>query len=342
MASSSTAGGTSIAANVACSALAPAIAAIATNPADVAKTRLNMERELQPAGAPQRYSGMLDCISKLWRAEGLAGVQRGLGFAIVREASKNSFRIGLYEPLAAVLDADRARAEGGPAPMRTRVLAGAITGGFAALICNPLDLCKALIQLSPDSPIFRPAGAAGSAAAAAPAPAQKPMQQAAGALRRLVGAHGVAALWMRGVVPNVYRSALATCTALPANARLKELCAERFPSLAPVTRDASCALAASVVVTLIINPMDLVRTRLFAQPDSGRAASGGATPGRLYNGALHCIWRVASVEGPLAFWKGATAAFWRVGPHQTLTFVLLGQLRRVEARWSAERRARGS
>ena len=89
---------------VAYSALAPAISCVLTNPMDVAKTRLNMDRELRPPGAPRAFAGIVDCIRQAWAAEGLAGVQRGLGFAVVREASKNAFRLGLYDPLEAALD----------------------------------------------------------------------------------------------------------------------------------------------------------------------------------------------------------------------------------------------
>ena len=84
------------------SAVAPAIAAFFTNPADVAKTRLNMARELQaPTSTAQ---GVIGCLRTIYRLEGLAGLQRGLGLVCIREASKNSFRIGLYEPLVRKLE----------------------------------------------------------------------------------------------------------------------------------------------------------------------------------------------------------------------------------------------
>ena len=73
-----------VAINLGISALGPAAAAIFSNPADVAKTRLNMDRELQSAGKPPRYTGTFDCIRRVWASEGMAGVQRGLSFAMVR------------------------------------------------------------------------------------------------------------------------------------------------------------------------------------------------------------------------------------------------------------------
>jgi hypothetical protein len=52
-----------------------------------------------------------------------------------------------------------------------------------------------------------------------------------------------------------------------------------------------------------------------------------------YRSVAHCAQRVWMTEGPLAFWKGSSAAFLRIGPHQTLTFVFIGLLRRLEASW---------
>ena len=133
---------------IACSAAAPAMACMITNPADVCKTRLNMDRELTLDRARQQYRGVVDCFRQTWRAEGVRGVQRGLLFALVRESSKNTFRIGFYEPVADALDAKRKREGGkGGAPMSTRLLAGGMTGSFSALVCNPLDLLKTRMQL---------------------------------------------------------------------------------------------------------------------------------------------------------------------------------------------------
>ena len=225
-----------ILAGMACGGLAPAMAAFVTNPADVAKTRLNMSRELQRG----RVSSVVQCWRAIVAAEGFAGLQRGLGFVLVREASKNAFRLGLYEPLVSALDSavrpaaarnDPVRGATPPA-MTSRVAAGAISGGLAAFLCNPLDLLKTRIQLDP----ARGAG-------------RTPRE----ALQQLLAAEGVAGLWRRGVLANVARSATATSLGLPVNYRLKEAVnanAAQLPLLAarPAVRDAACALAAAVVV----------------------------------------------------------------------------------------------
>ena len=94
----------SLALSVGSGALAPALAAVVTNPADVAKTRLNMMLELQ---AGRVSTSVVECLRGIHATEGVAGLQRGLGFVLVREASKNAFRLGLFEPTVALLHPDR-------------------------------------------------------------------------------------------------------------------------------------------------------------------------------------------------------------------------------------------
>ena len=295
----------SIGLSIATSAIAPATAAIFTNPADVAKTRLNMARELQPPGATS--IGVLETLKSIWHMEGISGLQRGLGFVLIRESTKNAFRIGLFEPIVGMLE----RGNEGPPAMASRVATGFITGGLSSFICNPLDLLKTRLQLDPS----RGAGATATAA-----------------FQQLVATEGVLGLWRRGVFANVARSSVATSLGLPVNYQLKDVAnRSQIPLFDrwPMLRDATCALAASAVVVIAINPVDLVRTRLFSQPAEDGAA--GRTKVK-YRGVLDCCARVAATEGVQGFFKGTVASFLRVGPHQMLTFVLIGSMQRLATR----------
>lgn len=46
-----------------------------SNPAEVAKTRLQLDAEL---GKGKVYSGVMDVFTRTWKLEGIRGVQRGL------------------------------------------------------------------------------------------------------------------------------------------------------------------------------------------------------------------------------------------------------------------------
>lgn len=53
-----------------------------SNPAEVAKTRLQLQGELAKDGGVKVYKNALDVFSKTWRNEGIRGMQRGLGAAV--------------------------------------------------------------------------------------------------------------------------------------------------------------------------------------------------------------------------------------------------------------------
>ena len=94
--------------------------------------------------------------------------------------------------------------------------------------------------------------------------------------------------------------------------------------MAPGTvSDGFCALGAGAANVAVINPVDVLRTRLYSQP------LDAAGKGVLYDGALDAASKILRIEGAGAFYKGATAHFLRVGPHTMLTFVFIGLIRRA-------------
>ena len=80
---------------------------------------------------------------KTWRFEGMAGLQRGLTPALLRESTKNVFRLGLFDPILTLIH-DR---QTYPAiPIWKRFTAGALSGAVGALSCNPFELVKTRLQ----------------------------------------------------------------------------------------------------------------------------------------------------------------------------------------------------
>lgn len=60
-----------------------------SNPAEVAKTRLQLQGELAKDGGVRVYNNALDVFAKTWRNEGIRGMQRGLGPAVSRALIRN-------------------------------------------------------------------------------------------------------------------------------------------------------------------------------------------------------------------------------------------------------------
>ena len=182
-------------------------------------------------------------------------------------------------------------------------MAGVASGAISALICNPLDLLKTRLQLSGSH-------ARGSAASSS----------AAALCAAIVREEGLRGLW-RGTGVSMVRSGTGTSAMMPTNSRLKEFAARWMPP--GTVSDAFCALAAGAATVAVINPIDVVRTRLYSQP------LDAAGHGTLYSGALDAARKIVTIEGAPAFYKGASAHFLRVGPHTMLTFVFIGLLRRA-------------
>ena len=55
-----------------------------SNPAEVAKTRLQLQGELAKEGGKKVYKHVLDVFAKTWKNEGIRGIQRGLAPAVSR------------------------------------------------------------------------------------------------------------------------------------------------------------------------------------------------------------------------------------------------------------------
>jgi solute carrier family 25 protein 34/35 len=289
------------AAGFAIAAAGPAMAAILTNPADVAKTRLAMQRELQPSKGA-RMMGSFECMQQIWAREGFAGLQRGLWFAMFREATKNIFRIGCFEPILSVLHDPKTNP--GPPSFANRLLAGAGGGAISALVCNPIDLTKTRLQLEASHSRGTPAGAS-----------------AAQLVAQVVREEGVLGLW-RGTIPTtIMRSTFGGAVLMGVHAQLKEPFASHLPSVAMA--DASAALVAGAACVVVINPTDVLRTRLYSQPITETGAPV------LYKGVVDCTRQVVATEGFQGLYKGAMANFYRMGPHWVLTITVVGWMKRA-------------
>ena len=132
-------------------------ACLFTNPFDVAKVRMQLQGELLRArgGGPKVYRNIIDCLRKTVAVEGprpatntayrpaasththtcartrahasvrthpcaglgSRGAQRGLSVALLREGSRNVFRIGMYGPIMRLLHDKRE----GPIPFWKRL-----------------------------------------------------------------------------------------------------------------------------------------------------------------------------------------------------------------------------
>jgi solute carrier family 25 protein 34/35 len=298
-----------------------ALAAIFTNPMDVAQTRLKLQNELLPPGAPRAYTSTLGCMRDTLRSQGVGGLQRGLSLSLVREGSKNFFRLGLYDPLLIRIHAD----DRAPPPTHKRFAAGFMSGGISALVCNPLDLLKSRVQA---------VGRRGATVAEIAAVGDSWIRIG----QTMVAAEGARSLF-KGTGVSVLRSACGTAVTLAVNGSVKDALA-CTPVPPGFVTDAASAAVAAVALTYTINPPDVVRVRLYNQAVDAQGR------GVLYDGVFDCVRKMLRTEGAGAFFKGVGASMYRTIPHVTLTLAFIGSIRREarrreQARLEREWQARG-
>ncbi|KAI9205324.1 mitochondrial carrier domain-containing protein [Polychytrium aggregatum] len=308
------------------SSLAPALAVIFTNPFDTAKVRLQLQgermKQIMKAAVTKEagelaaknamvYKGSFDCLQKIYINEGLKGLQKGLTPAMLRESSKNFFRLGMYDP---IMSAIHNPADGSP-PAWKRVIVGSICGAMGALSCNPFELVKTRLQSS----------AAGKIAVGH----QHGYTGVISALRSIVSTDGWTGLY-RGSLLSVARSIAGSGSNLAAYSMLKEYLISDLGWEDGTRMDVVAGLGSGIVSCIFMNPIDVVRTRYYNQPyKDGK--------GLIYSSGLDTIKKLVANEGVTAFYKGALTHFLRIGPHFCLTFVFLGWLRRGLSDYYARR-----
>jgi len=276
--------------------IAATVAAPFTNPCGVAKIQLQAQKG---TGSARKYRGMFDFWRKAaYSSEGFAILRRGTVPVMMREASLNTFRIGLYDPILSLINED-----GVVAPAWKRMVAGAVSGAVGAFVSNPFEIVRVKVQ------------------------AQN-LESSAGPR------HFCSQMLQKDGVPGFYKAAgvsmvlMMACSSvnLTIYTLLRETATQRFQMDDGPLVDASSALVSGFFATLAMNPLDVLRTRLMTQPSPSPYRSS-------IDAALH----IARTEGAAAFLKGFIPSFLRIGPHFGLTFLLLEQMRRFARSYNANK-----
>ena len=284
---------------------AASVAVTLTHPADTVKTRMQLLGELATATRPSPYKSTFHCFAETMRTEGIRSLYRGLGTAVIREFVLNCVRVGLFEPVLACLH-DPAN---GPAPVHTRFAAGLATGCCGAIVTNPLDLLKTRMQAQ--------AGGANAAVGH-----QHGYTGIGDGIQRMLIEEGFASAY-KGVTASMMRLALGSAAQLTAYSWTKEqvLATGRVQD-GPLLH-IGISFASVVFGVTAMQPVDVVRTRLYNQPFDANTGKG-----LLYSGPVDAGLQLVRSEGPAGFFKGWLAHYMRGAPHVALLFLTLEQLKK--------------
>lgn len=284
-----------------CGAIAACVAVTASNPAEVVKTRLQLQGELSKDASKRVYNNARDAFVKTWRNEGIRGIQRGLTPAYFYQFLLNGSRLGFYEPFRQNINRLI-----GSAPSEqiaaTSVIAGAASGVVGASLGNPLFLVKARMQA------YSPALPVGT---------QHYYRSSWDALSTIWKAEKWRGL-VRGVDAAALRTGMGSSVQLPSYNFTKSLIVRNGWGKADSTLTFLASSAVSgACVCLVMQPADTALTRMYNQPVE--RLPNGKTIGLLYRNPIDCLWKTLKTEGPLGWYKGTTAHFLRIAPHTIIT-----------------------
>ncbi|KAF8921953.1 oxaloacetate carrier [Mucidula mucida] len=284
-----------------CGGIAACIAVTVSNPAEVAKTRLQLQGELAKGGGEKVYKNALDVFAKTWRNEGIRGLQRGLTPAYAYQILLNGSRLGFYEPFRKNINEFIGRGPAEQIPF-TSVLAGATSGAVGASLGNPLFLIKARMQA------YSPA---------LPVGAQHYYKNAFHALSTIYKQEKLRGL-VRGMDAAILRTSMGSSVQLPSyNFTKNQLVTS---GILPANSTWTFLLSSTVsgmCVCIAMQPADTALTRMYNQPTKRNEA--GKLVGALYKNPFDCLWKTFKVEGVRGWYKGSTAHFLRIAPHTIVT-----------------------
>mmetsp|Transcript_35896 Transcript_35896/g.65885 ORF Transcript_35896/g.65885 Transcript_35896/m.65885 type:complete len:260 (+) Transcript_35896:51-830(+) len=232
-------------------------------------------------------------------SDGIAGLYAGLNFAIWRQATYTTSRMGLYDVVAPMF-----KGSDGKVSAIGKMSAGVLAGGIAATFCCPVEV--GLIRAQAD--------------ARAPPEKRRNYKGLFDAITRIRAQEGVAALW-RGVGPTVGRGAVVSMTQLASYDQAKEML---HPFLGDgFTLFVGSALTSGLIYCSASLPLDITKTRI-------QNMSPDPTTGKMpYSGMFDALLQIPRKEGVLALWKGFPPYFLRSGGHTIFMFLFKEQYQKM-------------
>ncbi|OAA61217.1 mitochondrial ornithine carrier protein [Niveomyces insectorum RCEF 264] len=279
-------------------------------PFDTVKVRL----QSQPDHLPLRYRGPLDCFRQSIRADGLAGLYRGISAPLVGAALETS-SLFLFERLGrSTLVWTGLAPRDAPLSLPALWFTGAFSGVFTSFILTPIELVKCKIQVPGDGLLVSSASASSSVSSsstssvAAPTIHRRPLTVIGevyrheglrgfwhGQLGTLIREAGGCAAWFGSKettsslfraynVRAAERAGASATTALAAQTHAAHLERLRTEPL-PLWQQALAGASAGMSYNFLFFPADTVKSRMQTTPfglgvaDAAGAAATAATGG---------------------------------------------------------------
>lgn len=266
------------------------------------------------------YHNVAQAFWVIGKNEGIRGLQKGLGPGYVYQVMLNGTRLGLYEPTKHILYQQlTGQPSHSQAPnLALNVAAGGICGMAGAALGSPFFLVKTRMQ---------------SASNFAAVGHQHRYSSTWDGLRQIWRQGGVRGLY-RGMDAAMMRAGSGSSVQLATYDHCKSTISQTLGSHRGfgennVATHFLASMVSGFLVCTVMNPFDVVSTRMYNQKSAGAGQHGGA----LYRGPFQCFYKTVATEGFFSLYKGFLAHYLRLGPHTILMFVFMEQIKAVGSRY---------
>ncbi|EFA03336.1 mitochondrial uncoupling protein Bmcp [Tribolium castaneum] len=277
--------------------LASCVAEFGTFPIDTSKTRLQIQGQtLDKNHATLKYRGMVDCLLKIGKHEGFAGLYSGIWPAVLRQATYGTIKFGTYYSLKQIIVEYNGRES-----VTVNLCCAVIAGAVSSAIATPTDVIKVRMQV-------------------------QGIQANVGLIdcfKDVYTHEGISGLW-KGVSPTAQRAAVIAAVELPVYDFCKSRLINTFGD--NIANHFVSSLFASLGSAIASTPIDVVRTRLMNQR---KLKTGGLLPAHIYTSTANCFYQTFKNEGFWAFYKGFVPTLFRMGPWNIIFFITYEQLKKL-------------
>jgi solute carrier family 25 (mitochondrial oxoglutarate transporter), member 11 len=260
------------------------------HPANTLAVRMN----LTPPGQTFSLTKMLA------ESGGVRGLYDGLSAGVLRQVFYATSRFGLFETFKDKLHEIRGKTD-----FASRVGLGAITGGMAAYISCPMEVC--VVRMSNDSTL--------------PLSERRNYKGVFDTASRIVREEGVTAFW-RGSNPFVARAMMVGVFQVATLDQFKELFANTLGQRQDSIPNVFCsAMASGLVYSVATMPLEACKNRMANQKIDP------ITKELPYRGILQTMQKISATEGFFALYNGFLPYYIRCGGHTVAMFIAVQVLR---------------
>lgn len=288
-------------------AIAGVVGVSCTFPLDLAKTRLQDQRNL---AAQKQYRHLVDCLWKVARAEGVQGLYKGMGVNLLLINPEKAIKLAVNDQVRQMYGGKRRTL-----PLSKEMIAGGAAGFCQVIITTPMEMLKIQLQMA-GTQISSSPRVANTASAVAAASSNlrtfgtksgTPPKSAARIAQDLMRTKGISGLY-RGLGATLARDVPFSCIYFPLFAFLRlefQPGGDHNQTPGPL----HCLLAgclAGMIGSATVTPLDVVKTRLQVI----RSGQSEAT----YTGFVDCVCKTYTNEGIRAFYKGTVPRMIVIAP----------------------------